>query len=98
MNEPDILTDLMMLADGSWNFTSQEHDVLRRARDEIVALRESRQHLHATVDEIPIMLRTHLKQARDEALDAAATVCRLLGEGGDLETALACAAAIRALK
>lgn len=87
MNEPDILTDLMMLADGSWNFTSQEHGVLRRARDEIVALRTQVSGINKAEQSI-----------RAEALDAAATACRLLGKGGDLETALACAAAIRALK
>lgn len=96
MNEPDILTDLMMLADGSWNFTSQEHDVLRRARNEIVALREKLGP--DALREVDNAYGDGIKAGRAEALEEAATVCRLLGKGGNLETALACAAAIRALK
>lgn len=70
------------------------HVLAKRARDEIVALRAERDETGRFVDRVKHLVAA----ARDEALDAAAAACRLLGKGGDLETALACAAAIRALK
>lgn len=93
MSEPDVVAELDRFI-AEWHGPGSAGHPLQRARDEIVALRESFDNL--------LWLKTKIAATvRAEALEEAASICENLrpyaGANGNHHY-LACACAIRALK